>query len=54
MTKTEAKRDAEFLAQAEERLQKGREGDPTQLDYLAQMLSDWRQELEAFIAAGRK
>lgn len=53
MTKEEAKRDAEFLTEAEDRLQKGRDGDPTQLDYLAQMLRDWREELQAFVA-GKK
>ncbi len=50
MTKAEAKRDAEFLAEAEDRLEKGRNGDSTQFDYLAQMLSDWRKELERCIA----
>jgi hypothetical protein len=52
MTKAEAQRDAKFLAEAEQRLEEGRNGDATQLEYLAQMLSDWRQELEKFIAQG--
>lgn len=52
-TKAEAKRDAQFIAEAEARLEKGRNGDPTQLEYLAQMLRDWREELEAFVASGK-
>ncbi len=41
-----AQRDLAFLTEMKERLEKGRNGDPTQLDYLAQMIDDWMVELE--------
>ncbi|KAF1003915.1 MAG: hypothetical protein GAK28_04378 [Luteibacter sp.] len=42
---TKDERDLAFLREMKERLEKGRNGDPTQLDYVAQMIDDWMAEL---------
>ena len=52
--KEDAQRDVKFLEEAEERLQKGRDGDPTELEYLAEMLRDWREELHGFDSCSSK
>ena len=38
-------KDLAFLVEMRGRLEKGRSGDATQLDYLAQMIEDWIHEL---------
>lgn len=39
-------KDLAFLEEMKDRLERGRNGDPTQLDYLAQMIGDWIYELK--------
>ena len=43
---TAKQKNLEFLQEMRERLERGRNGDPTQLDYLAQMIADWIIELK--------
>lgn len=39
-------RDLEFLKEMKERLERARNGDETEYDFLAQMIEDWIAELE--------
>ena len=39
-------KDLEFLREMQARLDKGCNADPTQLDYVSQMIADWIDELE--------
>lgn len=39
------KKDLEFLLEMKQRLEEARNGDPTQLDFVATMIDDWIDEL---------
>lgn len=40
-------RDLDFLREMQERLERARNGDETEFDFLEQMIADWIEELDA-------